>query len=58
MIRYYRCRVRYRGSDVMNTVPVMSYIMWDDVIKCGCETLYSVSDVKHIVSAMPYIQNV
>ena len=30
--------------------------MWGDVINCGCDTLYSVSDVKHIVSAMSYIQ--
>ena len=40
----------------MNTVPVMSYIMWGDVINCGCDTLYRVTDVKHIVSAMSYIQ--
>ena len=32
--------------------------MWGDVIICGCETLYSVSDVKHIVSAKQYIQSV
>ena len=40
----------------MNTVPVMSLIMWGDVINCGCDTSYSISDVKHIVSAMSYIE--
>ena len=49
---------RYRGSDVMNTVQVMSYIMWCDVINCGCDTLYSVSDVKDILVARSYIQRV
>ena len=32
--------------------------MWHDAIKCGCDTFYSVSDVKHIVGAMSYIQKV
>ena len=27
-----------------------------DVINCGCDTLYSVSDVFHIVGAMSYIK--
>ena len=57
-LRYYGCSVRYPGSDVMNTVPVTSKIMWGDVINCGCDTLYSGNDVKHIVSAMSYIQRV
>ena len=30
--------------------------MWCVVLNCGCNILYSVSDVKHIVSAMSYIQ--
>ena len=30
--------------------------MWYDVINCGSDTLCSVSDVKHIVGAMSYIQ--
>ena len=41
----------------MNTVPVMSQ-MWREVINYGCDTLYSVSNVKHIVGAMSYIQRV
>ena len=32
--------------------------MWHDVQNCGCDTLYSVLDVIHIVGAMSYIQNV
>ena len=32
--------------------------MWHDVINCGCDTLYIVSDVKHIVHAISYIQRV
>ena len=32
--------------------------MWCDVINCGCDTLYSVSNIKHIVGAMLYIQRV
>ena len=38
----------------MNTTHVMSSIKWHDVINCGCDTLYSVSDVLHIVGAMSY----
>ena len=49
---------RYRGSDVRNTVQVMSYIMWCDVIKCGCDAFYRVYDVIHIVGVMSYIQRV
>ena len=29
--------------------------MWRDIINCGCDTLYSVSDLKHIVGARSYI---
>ena len=32
--------------------------MWREVINCGCDALYSVSNVKHIVGAMSYIQRV
>ena len=32
--------------------------MWCDVIKCGCDALYSVYDVIHIVGMMSYIQSV
>ena len=42
----------------MNTTHVMSSIMWRDVINCGCETLYSVSDVLPIVGEMSYIKSV
>ena len=42
----------------MNTTHVMSSIKWRDVINCGCDTLYSVSDVLHIVGAMSYIKSV
>ena len=54
--RYYGCSVRCHGSDDMHTVHVMSKIMWRNVINCGWDTLCSVSDVKHIVGAMSYIQ--
>ena len=30
--------------------------MWHDVIKCGCDTLYRVCDVKLIVCAISYTQ--
>ena len=40
----------------MNTVHVMSYKMWSDVIKCGCDALYRVHDVIYIVGVMSYIQ--
>ena len=40
----------------MNTVHVMSYIMWWDIIKCECDALYSVYDIIHIVGLMSYIQ--
>ena len=42
----------------MKTGHVMSKIMWHDDINCGCENLYSVSEVKHILGAMSYIQRV
>ena len=42
----------------MNTEHVVSYIMWCDVIKCGCDALNSVYDVIHIVGVMSYIQRV
>ena len=32
--------------------------MWHDVINCGNDSLYRVSDVKHIVGAMSCIQRV
>ena len=40
----------------MNTVHVMSYIMWWDIIKCECDALYSVYDIIHIVGLMSFIQ--
>ena len=40
----------------MNTVHLMSYIMWCDVIKCGCDAFYSVYDAIYIVGVMSYIQ--
>ena len=42
----------------MNTVHVMSYIMWCDVRKCGGDALYMVYDVIHRVGVMSYIQRV
>ena len=57
-LRYSGYSVRYRGSDDMNTTHVMSSIMWRDVINSGCDNLYSVSDVLHIVGAMSYIKRV
>ena len=42
----------------MNTVYVMLYIMWCDVLKGGCDVLYRVYDVIHIVGVMSYIQRV
>ena len=42
----------------MNTVHVMSQIMWCVVIKCGCGALYSVYEIIHIVGVMYYIQRV
>ena len=42
----------------MNTVHVMSKIMWCDVIKCGGSALFSVYDIIHIVGVMSYIQRV
>ena len=42
----------------MNTVHVMSYIMWCDFIKYGCDALYSVYHVVHIVGVMSYIERV
>ena len=49
---------RNRGSDVMNTVKVMSYLTWCDVINCGCDAFYRVYDVIYIVGVMSYIQRV
>ena len=49
---------RNRGSDVMNTVKAMSYLMWCDVINCGCDASYRVNDVIYIVGVMSYIQRV
>ena len=40
----------------MNTVHVMSYIMWCDIIKCECDALYRVYDIIPIVGLMSYIQ--
>ena len=42
----------------MNTVHVMSYIMWFDGIKCGCDALCRLYDVIHIEGVMSYIQRV
>ena len=42
----------------MNTVKAMSYLMWCDVINCGCDAFYRVYDVIHIVGVMSYIQRV
>ena len=42
----------------MSTVHVVSYIMCFDVIKCGCDALYRVYDIIHIVGVMSYIQMV
>ena len=42
----------------MNTLHVMSYIMWCDVIKCGRGALYIVYDIIHIVGVMSYTQRV
>ena len=33
----------------MNTVHMMSQVMWHGVINCGSDTLCIVSDVKHIM---------
>ena len=42
----------------MNTVRVMSYIMWWDIIKRECDAFYRVYDMIHIVGLMSYIQRV
>ena len=42
----------------MNTVHVMSYIMWRDIIKYECDALYRVYDIIHMVGLMSYIQRV
>ena len=55
---YFGCSVRYRGSDGLNTVHGMSLLMWRNVINGGCDTLYRVPVVKHIVCAVAYIQRV
>ena len=38
----------------MNTVHVMSCIMWCDGIKCRCEALYRLYDVIHILGVRLY----
>ena len=42
----------------MNTVHVMSLIMWCDVIKCGRGALYIVYDIIHRVGVMADKQSV
>ena len=42
----------------MYTLHVMSYIMWCDLIKYGCDVLYGVHDVVQIVGVMTYIERV
>ena len=42
----------------MNTVHVMSYIMWCDIIKYECDAFYRVYDIIHMVGLMSYIQRV
>ena len=42
----------------MNAVHVVSYIMRCDVMKCGCDALYRVCDVIHIVGLMSFKQRV
>ena len=32
--------------------------MWCDIINCGCDSLYSIPDIKHIECAMSCIQTV
>ena len=43
---------------VKNTMHVMSYIMWCDLIKYGRDASYSVYDVVHRVGVMSYIDRV
>lgn len=43
------------GNDIMSTVHLLSKEMWCDLIKCGCDALYSVYDVKQLVGVMSYI---
>ena len=37
---------------------VMSYKMWCDVIKYGCDALYRLSDIVHIVGVLSYLERV
>ena len=52
------CSVRYRGSDVKNTMHVISYIMWCDLIKYGWDALYRVYDIVQIGDVMSCIERV
>ena len=37
---------------------VMSYKMWCDLIKYGCDALYRLYDIVHIVGVMSYLERV
>ena len=38
-----------------DTVDLMSYIKWCDVLKNGCDVIYRISDVMNAVFVMPKI---
>ena len=40
------------------TMHVMSYKMWCDFIKYGCDALYRLYDIVHIVGVMSYLERV
>ena len=44
--------VTYSGYDVINIVGVMTYKQWYDVIKSGCDDIYSAYGVIHAVGVI------
>ena len=51
------CDIIYSGYDVINIVGAMTDKQWYDVIKRGCDVIYSADGVLHGVGEISYIHS-
>ena len=58
LLSYTQCVcIIYGGNDVINIVGAMIYKQWYDVIKRGCDVIYSAYGVVHAVGVISYIHS-
>ena len=50
--------IKYSEYDVINIVVAMTYKHWFDVIKSGCDVIYSACGVVQAVGVISYIHRV